>query len=52
MKDREKLQFATSEHFAFNKNQLTMRIIEGYDTVQTDANSYEYISYTAPTPSV
>ena len=50
--DREKLQFATSEHFAFNKNQLTMRIIEGYDTVQTDANSYEYISYTAPTPSV
>lgn len=45
--DREKLEFATSEHFAFNKNQNTMRVMEGYDTVQTDKDSYLYIELTA-----
>ena len=50
--DRNRLEFATSEHFAFNKNQLAMRLMEGYDTVQTDSDSYEYIEYTSPTVSV
>lgn len=45
--DRESLDFAVSEHFAFNKNQTTLRVIEGYDVVETDKNAYEYISYEA-----
>lgn len=43
--DKDKLQFATSEHYAFGKNQTTLRVIEGYDTVQTDANAYSYVLY-------
>lgn len=43
--DKDKLEFATSEHYAFNKNQNTLRVIEGYDTVQTDVNAYSYITY-------
>lgn len=43
--DRESLDFATSEHFAFNKNQITLRVIEGYDVVETDKNAYEYLSF-------
>lgn len=44
--DREKLEFATSEHFAFNKNQTTMRVMEGYDVVGTDKDSYLFIALT------
>lgn len=44
--DKDGLEFATSEHFAFNKNQSTLRVIEGYDTVQTDADAYSYVLYT------
>ena len=44
--DKDGLEFATSEHYAFNKNQTTLRVLEGYDTVQTDVNAYSYISYT------
>lgn len=43
--DRESLDFATSEHFAFNKNQTTLRVIEGYDVVETDKDAYKYISF-------
>ena len=43
--DRESLDFATSEHFAFNKNQTTLRVIEGYDVVETDKGAYEYLSF-------
>lgn len=43
--DRESLDFATSEHFAFNKNQTTLRVMEGYDVVETDKNAYEYLSF-------
>lgn len=45
--DRESLNFATSEHFAFNKNQTTLRIMEGYDVVETDKDAYEYLSFEA-----
>lgn len=43
--DRESLDFATSEHFAFNKNQTTLRIMEGYDVVETDKDAYKYLSF-------
>lgn len=43
--DRESLDFATSEHYAFNKNQTTLRVIEGYDVVETDKDAYEYLSF-------
>lgn len=43
--DRESLDFATSEHFAFNKNQTTLRVMEGYDVVETDKDAYKYLSY-------
>lgn len=43
--DREDLLFATSEHYAFNKNQTTLRVMEGYDTVQADKDAYSYISF-------
>jgi len=45
--DREKIEFAVSEHFAFNKNQNTMRVMEGYDVVGTDKDSYLYIVLSA-----
>ena len=35
-------QFAVSEHFAFNKNQTTMRVIEGFDVTQADAEDATY----------
>lgn len=44
--DKDGLEFATSEHFAFNKNQTTLRVLEGYDIVQTDADAYSYVTYT------
>lgn len=44
--EREDLQFAVSEHFAFNKNQTTLRVMEGYDAVQADKDAYSYISFT------
>lgn len=43
--DKEGLEFATSEHYAFGKNQTTLRVIEGYDVVQTDKNAYSYVLY-------
>lgn len=43
--DKDGLEFATSEHFAFNKNQNTLRVMEGYDTVQTDSEAYSYVLF-------
>lgn len=43
--EREDLQFAISEHFAFNKNQTTLRVMEGYDVVQADKDAYSYVSF-------
>lgn len=43
--DKDKLEFATSEHYAFGKNQTTLRVMEGYDTVQTDAETYSYVLF-------
>lgn len=43
--EREDLQFAVSEHFAFNKNQTTLRVMEGYDVVHADKDAYNYVSF-------
>ncbi len=43
------LEFATSEHFGFNKNQNYMRVIEGFDVMSTDTGAYIYGSFTATT---
>lgn len=41
--DYMKYQFKTSEHFAFNKNQNTLRVLEGFDVTQADAADEVYI---------
>ena len=41
------LEFATSEHYNFSKNQNTLRVIEGFDTMSTDTSAYIYGSFTA-----
>lgn len=43
--DRENLEFAISEHYAFNKNLNALRVMEGYDVKQTDKESYLYINF-------
>lgn len=35
-------QFAVSEHFAFDKNQTTLRVLEGFDCIQGDSEAYNY----------
>lgn len=47
MIDKKGLEFATSEHVFFKKNQLAMRVIEGYDVIQADADAYCYGTLTA-----
>ena len=50
-KNYENLQFAVSEHYLFNKNQNTMRVIQGFDLVQIDANAVIYGAFEAtPAP--
>ena len=46
-KDYKVLEFATSEHYGFNKNQNYMRVIEGYDVMSTDTTAYIYGSFSA-----
>ena len=45
--EKQALEFATSEHYGFNKNQNYMRVIEGFDTMSTDGAAYIYGSFTA-----
>lgn len=42
------LEFATSEHAFFGKNQLAIRVIEGFDVFQADADAYLYGLISAP----
>ena len=44
-KEYAALEFAFSEHANFNKNQNTLRVIEGFDTVSTDTSAYIYGSF-------
>lgn len=41
------LEFATSEHYGFNKNQNYLRVIEGFDVMSTDTAAYVYGSFSA-----
>lgn len=51
-KDYESLQFAVSEHFLFNKNQNTLRVIEGFDIVKIDDEAVIYGAFEAtPAPA-
>lgn len=36
------LEFATSEHYYFGKNQNALRVIEGFDVMGTDKDAYIY----------
>lgn len=45
--EQQALEFATSEHYGFNKNQNYMRVIEGFDVMSTDTSAYIYGSFTA-----
>lgn len=41
------LEFTTSEHYLFNKNQNCLRVIEGFDVMSTDTSAYIYGEFTA-----
>ncbi len=43
----ENIEFTVSEHFLFGKNQNCMRVIEGFDTMNTDTAAYIYGSFSA-----
>lgn len=45
--EHRSLEFSVSEHYAFNKNQNVLRVIEGYDTLSTDTSAYVYGTFTA-----
>lgn len=36
------LEFATSEHYFFGKNQNALRVVEGFDVMGTDTDAYVY----------
>lgn len=40
--EKDSLEFATSEHFFFGKNQTALRVIEGFDVIQADDSAYMY----------
>lgn len=46
--EKDGLEFDTSEHVFFKKNQLAIRVIEGFDTFQSDADAYLYGLISAP----
>lgn len=50
--EHESLNFATSEHYGFGKNQTTLRVLEGFDVVQADTSAYIYGTFTAADPKV
>lgn len=49
--EKKGLEFATSEHAFFGKNQLAIRVIEGFDVFQADADAYLYGLISAPAAS-
>lgn len=40
--DRKILEFSTSEHALFTKNQTLLRVIESFDVIPADKSAYEY----------
>lgn len=50
--EHKALEFAASEHANFNKNQNTLRVLEGFDTMSTDTSAYVYGKFSAtPAPA-
>lgn len=47
--EHKALEFAASEHANFNKNQNTLRVIEGFDVMNADTTAYVYGSFAATT---
>ena len=47
--EHDALEFATSEHYGFSKNQNYMRVIEGFDVMSADTGAYVYGSFAATT---
>ncbi|MBR5865721.1 MAG: phage major capsid protein [Alistipes sp.] len=47
--EHQALEFAASEHANFNKNQNTLRVIEGFDVMNADTSAYIYGSFSATT---
>lgn len=47
--EHKALEFAASEHANFNKNQNTLRVIEGFDVMSADTTAYVYGSFAATT---
>jgi HK97 family phage major capsid protein len=45
--EHQALEFAASEHANFNKNQNTLRVIEGFDVMSADTSAYIYGSFAA-----
>lgn len=45
--EHQDLEFATSEHYGFSKNQNYLRVIEGFDVMSTDTSAYIYGSFAA-----
>lgn len=50
--DYERLQFATSDDYLFNKNQKAIRVIEGFDVIQTDVDAYIFATFAATPAAV
>lgn len=40
--EKQGLEFAVSEHYYFGKNSTALRVIEGFDVIQADADAYCY----------
>lgn len=47
--EKQGLEFAVSEHRYFDQNTNALRVIEGYDTLQADADAYFYGELKLPT---
>lgn len=45
--EHQALEFTTSEHYYFGKNQNCLRVIEGFDVMSTDTSAYIYGSFAA-----
>lgn len=46
--EHKALEFATSEHYGFNRNQNYMRVIEGFDVMSTDTSAYIFAAMGQP----
>ena len=45
--EHQGLEFATSEHYLFNKRQNCLRVVEGFDVMSADTSAYIYGSFSA-----